>query len=64
MGMNHCRGKGQAIVLCIGGAREALLAEPDHFEIVLGRRLVSDAEMGECSNSGVPCHMTFQDCNK
>ena len=34
------RGKGRAIVLCVGGAREALLAEPDHFELVLGKRLV------------------------
>ncbi|CAL8469820.1 g9362 [Coccomyxa elongata] len=31
--------KGSAIVLCVGGAREALLAQPNHFEIVLGKRL-------------------------
>ena len=35
-----CRGSGSAIVLCVGGAREALLAEPGTFEIVLGKRLV------------------------
>ena len=34
------RGKGKAIMLCVGGAREALLAEPDTFEIVLGKRTV------------------------
>ena len=34
------RGNGRAIVLCVGGAREALLAEQDQFKIVLGRRLV------------------------
>lgn len=34
------RGSGSAIVLCVGGAREALLAEPGTFEIVLGKRLV------------------------
>lgn len=28
-------------MLCVGGAREALLAQPNHFEIVLGMRLVS-----------------------
>lgn len=27
-------------MLCVGGAREALLAQPNHFEIVLGKRLV------------------------
>ena len=27
-------------MLCVGGAREALLAEPGTFEIVLGKRLV------------------------
>jgi hypothetical protein len=35
-----CREPGRAIVLCVGGAREALLAQPDHFELVLGKRLV------------------------
>ena len=35
-----CRRKGKAIILCVGGAREALLAEPNTFEIVLGRRTV------------------------
>ncbi|KAK9845447.1 hypothetical protein WJX81_006629 [Elliptochloris bilobata] len=33
------KGSGNAIVLCVGGAREALLAEPGTFEIVLGKRL-------------------------
>ena len=28
-------------MLCVGGAREVLLAEPGTFEIVLGKRLVS-----------------------
>ena len=27
-------------MLCVGGAREALLAEQEEFQIVLGRRLV------------------------
>ena len=38
------RGHGRAIVLCVGGAREALLAEQDQFQIVLGRRLVRTAQ--------------------
>ena len=38
--LDACRGHGRAIVLCVGGAREALLAEQDQFQIVLGRRLV------------------------
>ncbi len=39
-GLHARRGSGSAIVLCVGGAREALLAEPGTFEIVLGKRLV------------------------
>ena len=35
-----CRGHGRAIVLCVGGAREALLAEQEQFQIVLGKRMV------------------------
>ena len=27
-------------MLCVGGAREALLAEEDQFQIVLGKRMV------------------------
>ena len=43
------RGHGRAIVLCVGGAREALLAEQDQFHIVLGRRLVRSHPFMCCS---------------
>ena len=43
------RGHGHAIVLCVGGAREALLAEQEQFQIVLGRRLVKSDPFMCCS---------------
>ena len=43
------RGHGHAIVLCVGGAREALLAKQDQFQIVLGRRLVKSDTFMCCS---------------
>lgn len=40
-------------MLCVGGAREALLAEQDHFTIVLGRRLVrSPHTVFRCAEAG------------
>lgn len=50
-----CRGSGSAIVLCVGGAREALLAEPGTFEIVLGKRLVS-------AHSSCPAGLNIRVC--
>ena len=50
------RKKGNAIVLCVGGAREALLAQPNHFEIVLGKRLVC-LEPHPASQRALPYNM-------